>query len=441
MDAQAGVALLEVLISAVLVALIVIATFTGFDASNRATADERAHTQADVLAQQDEDRLRSLQINQLSGLSETRTATYNGTEYKITSTGEFLSDSTESTSCVKEAQNASYVRTTSKVTWNALGNRPAVIETGLITPPAGGELLVQVFDGSGNGVSGMTVEATGPSPSAAVAKATTGASGCVIFASMAEGEYSVTTFQTGYVDKDGNSEPPVSLRTATVTSGATTKKSFQFAKGGALQVSFVNSAGAASEGDMFVAYNNTMTAPWIRTFGTLGTYTASVTTPKTLFPFASEYVVYAGTCTADRPSANGQPESANLSIKVPPGETAAINVVVPPVNMQVFGGANNVSEKVTKFTGTFKDEGEECEGKLHPFSTTTAVEGLLHKPMSYGTFSLCVASKEKVGAPAEYRKLKSTAIENKTPAGSSTYSIYLGSAAGEHRSGSAYTCP
>jgi Tfp pilus assembly protein PilV len=440
--------LIEVLISAVLVALIVIATFTGFDVSNRATADERAHAQADVLAQQDEDRLRSLQINQLSGLSETRTATYNGTVYTITSTGEFLADSTETVSCVKEAQSASYVRTTSKVTWTALGTRPAVVETGLITPPIGGELLVQVFDGKGNGVPGMTVQATGPSPSTAVVNATTGSNGCVIFAAMKEGEYNVNTFQTGYVDKDGNSEPPISQRTVSVTTGATTKKSFQFAKGGALSVNFVSNTGAASEGDIFVAYNTNMTIPSIRTFGTIGTFAGNVTTPKTLFPFGepsppapepiSPYTVYAGSCAANKPSTNG---GTDPSVNVTPGETASINVVVPPINIQVWSGksSSEPGTQVTSFSGTITDEG--CENKVRSFSTTSATNGELHKPMPFGSkYKLCVASNAKVGTPtAKYKKLKNVAILNNKPEGTSLQAIYLGS--GEEQTGSAYTCP
>jgi Tfp pilus assembly protein PilV len=454
MDAQAGFALLEVLISAVIVALIVIATFTGFDVTQRATADERAHAQADVLAQQDEDRLRSMQIDQLSGLNETHTVKYNGTEYTIKSTGEFLNDTTESQSCVREAQNASYVRTVSTVSWPALKARPAVVETGLITPPAGGELLVQVFDGSGAGVAGMSVVAKGPSPSEATVSAITGASGCVIFAALGEGTYSVDTYQLGYVDKDGNNEPPISQRTASVTSGTTTKKQFQFGKAGELTVKFVNEAGGASEGDSFVTFNTGITTGLVRGFGTLGAseYAASKTSPKTLFPFSSNYAVYAGTCTADAPPAAILEKQGVI---VPPGGAASINVVVPPINMQVFSGSSSGSpgSKVESFTGSFTDLGVECrenatggegtgvEEKVHPFSAATAVNGELHKPMPFGTFTLCVASTAKVGAPSEYRKLMSTAVENKTAAGTSLYSIYLGSGAGEHRSGSAYTCP
>jgi type II secretory pathway pseudopilin PulG len=451
LDEQAGFALLEVLISAVIVALIVIATFTGFDASNRATASERAHAQADVLAQQDEDRLRSLQIGQLSNLSETRTVKYKETEYTVVSTGEFVADTSGTTSCSAEAQEASYVRTTSKVTWPSLGTRPAVVETGLITPPAGGALLVQVFGGDGKPVTGMTVKATGPAPGSGSVTGLTGEKGCVIFAGMPEGTYAVTTFQAGYVDKNGNSEPLPSERSVTLVPGTTEKKSFEFDQPGGLTVSFEPSVGAEAVGDTFVAQNPSMPTPSFKSFGTAGTYAANVTSGgKTLFPFGEpsppaekaigQYTVYAGTCEADEPTRNGQP--INPTINVLPNETVAKKVPLPAINIKVMSGSSSVSAgaAVTKFEGAFKDEGAECGGKEHPFSTVTATEGELHKGMPFGKFSLCVVSKEKVGSPtAEYRKLKGTVFENKNAAGTPLTTIYLGS--GEHRSTSAYTCP
>ena len=421
MDAQAGFALLEVLISAVILALIVIATFTGFDVTQRATADERAHAQADVLAQQDEDRLRSLQINQISGLNETHNVTYNGTTYTITSTGEFLADSTESPSCVKEAGSASYVRTTSTVTWPALKSRPPVVETGLITPPIGGELLVQVFDGNGAGVPGMTVQATGPSPSAAVVSAVTGANGCVVFSSMKEGEYSVNTFQTGYVDKDGNTEPPVSKRTASVTTGATTKKQFEFAQAGALKVNYVNSASASVEGDQFLIYNNSMSIPWFRVFGTLGTYAHTITTPTTVFPFGSAYSVYAGSCTADAPSA-AILEAQN--IKVTGGATGTVNVLVPPINVEVLSGISSVTPgtAVTNATGTLKDTGTGCN-TTRTISSTPAGK-LPHPNMPFGNYSLCVTA--RIGVT---NRKSTIPIVNNLATGTPNTPIYLGAAA------------
>jgi hypothetical protein len=203
-----------------------------------------------------------------------------------------------------------------------------------------------------------------------------------------------------------------------------------------------------------VTFHTSITTGLVRGFGVLGAseYTASKTSPKTLFPFSSRYAVYAGTCTADAPP---EPLLENQGILVPAGESATVNVVVPPVKLQVFSGSSSGSPgtKVENgFTGSFTDLGVECretstgvegsgvEEKVHPFSSgASTINGELLKPMPFGQFTLCVASKAKVGAPSEYRKLSGTVVENKTAGGTGIYSIYLG--AGEHRSGSAYTCP
>jgi Tfp pilus assembly protein PilV len=441
-DAQAGFALIEVLISAVMLALIVVATFTGFDVANQASADERSRAQADVVAQQDEDRLRSFQINRLSGLAETRTVAYGGYTYTVVSKGEFIADSSGSSSCSTVAEEASYVRTTSTVTWPGAGTRNPVVETGLITPPAGGALLVQVTNAKAAPVSGVTITATGPASASAV----TGPKGCVIFAALAEGTYTVTAHETGYIDKEGKETPEL---TTTIVPGTTDKKAFELDKPGAIAASFEPStAEEEAKGDTFVAQNPLMPTPSYKTFGTPGTYVTTVTSPTELFPFGEpatsehsatgQYGVYAGTCEADNPEkvGAGPPKSVNVL----PGETVAVKVPLPAVNMQVFSGTSgSPGSKVTEFSGTFKDEGTGCEGKLHPFSTVTATEGLLHKGMPFGKFTLCVASTKKVGSPSEYKKLKSTTVENNSAAGTSTYAIYLGS--GEHSSLTAYTCP
>ena len=229
------------------------------------------------------------------------------------------------------------------------------------------------------------------------------------------------------------------LQAVTIAPGTTEKREFEFDRPGTLAVSFATN-GVAAEGDTFVAHNTGIPLPSFHTFGTPGTYATTVTSPKTIFPFPNAYTVYAGTCEADEPTQNLQ--SINPSVEVKPNETAAVTVPLPAVNMQVFSGtSSSAGEKVTSFSGTVKDEGKECEGKLHAFSTITATEGELHKGMPFGTFTLCVASNGKVGSPTpEYKKLKATAVENKNAAGSSVYKIYLGS--GEHRTNTGpYTCP
>lgn len=341
------------------------------------------------------------------------------------------------------------MRTISKVTWSGAGTRNPVVETSLISPPAGGALIVKIINAKGGPVAGMPVTAKGPSPSSSTVSATTGIKGCVIFAGLAEGEYTATASETGWVnEKSGGPEPLPAEQSVTIAPGTTATKAFAFDRPGALAVSFAPSTEKeAPESDTFVAQNTGMPTPGFRWFGTLGTYAKTVTSPTTLFPFAGAYTVYAGTCEMDEPSQNNQPESSNPGVNVLPGETASVTVPLPAVNIKVMSGSSAALEglPVGEVLGSFEDtrcKNSEEKPEVHKFPYTATEAGELHKGMSFGIFSLCVASKLKVGTPtAEYRKLKGTVVENKNAAGSSLYTIYLGSASAEHKTTSAYTCP
>jgi Tfp pilus assembly protein PilV len=438
---SAGFALIEVLISAVMLALIVIATFTGFDEANQSTADERARSEADIVAQQDEDRLRSFQISQLSGLTETHSVTYGGTEYTVHSSGEFISDTTGGTSCSTEAAEASYVRTISKVTWPGAGTRYPVVETGLITPPAGGQILVQVSNAKGAPVSGVTATATGPNNASAL----TGTQGCVIFAGLNEGEYVIKVHKAGYVTKEGVAEPE---KKATVIAGTTEKKPFELDQAGGIAVSFEPSIGAEAKGDTFVAQNSALPTPAFRTFGTLGVYETIVNSGLELYPFgepsppaaeaSGQYSVYAGTCPADSPAPFGvSPKAVNVLA----GETVSVKVPLPAINIKLMSGkSSSPGSAVINFKGSFKDEGSECHGAEHPFTMTTDSTGELHLGMPFGkAFSLCVYSTEKFGT--KYRKAENITIANELSTGTTLQTIYLQSSGTHNESESMPTCP
>jgi Tfp pilus assembly protein PilV len=419
---EEGFMLIEVMISALLVGLIVIATLNGFDAANRASADERSHAQADGLAQQDEDRLRGMQVSELSGLSQTREVIYNGTHYTVKSSAKFVADSTGSESCTSGSTSADYIRTTSEVGWPALKTRPKVVETGLIAPRLGGSILVQVFDASAKGDPGMTVTATGPSPSASTETGTTDANGCVIFGSMEPGEYKVTTHQIGYVEKNGNSEPPISEQSATVLNGSTTKKEFEFAQAGEITVSFAG--GPPAEGDTWLAFNPSMTN--FRAFGTLETYQASVTSPKTMFPFTSPYTVYAGSCESDDPHAINpaikDPEAPTGPGGLPAGGSASATVTVPPIKIKVMSGksAGTPGKAIENAVVWLEDTG--CK-TVHMFKTNAA--GALPRPgVPFGKYSLCVTGGALGGNNGATKGLAAkrkytTSVTNDTVAGPS----------------------
>ncbi len=300
-----GFAIIEVLVSSILLALIVIGTFTAFDSSNRYTANEQDRSQASSLAQQDEDRLRGLQVSQLSTLNATRTVTLNGTTFTVTSTGQFQSDASGTSSCGGSG-TADYIKTTSTVTWPAMGATPPVVAESVITPPAGGSLIVQVVDAAGDPVSGMAVTGSG----AGTLSGTTGVDGCVIFGGLNPGSYNVAVSQSGYVDKDGNTTPPVSQQAVTVIPGSSATKTFYFDQAGAMQVYFTSKqyGGATNNnvtGDTLVVFNNNMTYPGYRYFGAAGTPDTPPLVAPNIFPFPSTYTVYAGSCPADAPSALG----------------------------------------------------------------------------------------------------------------------------------------
>jgi Tfp pilus assembly protein PilV len=416
---EAGDSLIEVLLSAVVIVLIVSATVVALNSTNRATALGRERSQADALAQQDEDQLRSEPIAKLSELSVKhesllREVTTGGTRYTITSTAQYKSDKTSTASCTSTTASADYIETASEVTWHSLGHSNPVVETGIISPPAGSTIIVQVTGASGEPVPQMTVQATGPS----TVSAETSSDGCAILAVL-PGEYEVNVHRPGYVDASGYSESnkdPKTTGSFYVIAEATIKKSYQFAPAGELTVNYVNSSGTSVEGDGFVAFNTLLSAP--RSFGTAGTYATSLTSPKTIFPFTSAYSVYAGSCESDVPTGT-PPEAA-----VPSGGSASVNVVLAPIGMVVRegtapGAATEGAVMKSGVTGTIEDTG--CK-TVRKFTANSNGE-LPHPYLPFGTYSLCVTG--TIGGK-QRRYTSPGPIANNSASGTNVGTIYLG---------------
>ncbi len=381
--------LVEVVISAALLIVIAIGTLSAFDAAGRFTTDEQRHSQANALAQQDEDRLRAIPVSQLSGLNQTQYMTANGAPlascnantgtncFTVTSTGQFQTESTGSSSCSSNG-SADFIRTTSTVTWPNIGTRLPVTAESVITPPAGGSLIVDVVDSQGNGVPNMTVAGSGPS----TLSATTGSNGCAIFAGLTGGNYNISVAQGGYVDKDGNSFPPPNQQTATVIEGSSVTKVFQFDRAGSIGTTFTyGQGGTPTNGDVITIANSNMTYPGLRTFGTAGGYASSVTAVN-VFPFQSGYTVYAGSCQADEPSANGGTDP--LPVVVPQGGAApSVTIPLPTLNVTVAG---TILLPAAGATLVITDTG--CNVKR---TLVVNPNGQLGVALPYGTYTVCAA--------------------------------------------------
>jgi len=412
---EAGDTLIEVLVSAILIALIVVAMFNGFDVTSRASASERSRAQADALAQQAEDKLRGLPVSTLSELEAkplVEEVTQNGTKYTITSTTQYVTDATATASCNSSATSGSYIRTTSTVTWASLGTRKPVIESGIISPPPGSALIVQVTNAASEGVAGMTVTATGPAPAATANTLETAANGCAILA-LLPGEYKINVSKTGYVDENwyaSSEADPGSTHSVYLTAESAVKEPYRFDLAGTLEVKFTESV-PKEGGDSFVAFNSLMTSPAFRQIGKLEKYEETVKSSATVFPFAEKapYSVYAGTCEANNPVAVNPENSPPEKISISPGGKGVATVTQPPINIRVMSGTKAGSKategvKVESATGTLV-EPKEPEGCGVTRKFTTNKEGALpHPGMPYGEYTLCVTGGKEGGVNKETKE-------------------------------------
>jgi Tfp pilus assembly protein PilV len=419
-DSERGDTLIEVVISAALISLIVIAVLFGLDSTNRATANSRARSQADALAQQDEERLRSEPIKKLNELERKETVTVGATTYTITTTSKYIADATSTASCTSSVPTADYLKTISTVTWPSMGPNGAVTETGVISPPADSALIVRVED-AGTPLAGAKVVAKGPAPSTSAYELETSLNGCAILA-LTPGEYTINVSKTGYVDENGyantfEDKSGSVTKTVYLPAETTSKAGYHIGLAGKLHVTFTEAGKTVPPpvGDSFVYFNTDMAYP--ETYpnpAALETYSNELEAGN-IYPAGSsvDYTVYAGTCEADLPTRNGQ--VSNPKVPVGPGETAAVPVPLAPISIKVLE-SKGPEKPVNNATVVLEDTG--CKA-LRKLSTTS--EGTLNHPgMPFGTYSLCVTA-----TVAGKHREDTIPIENDNAAGTPLQTIYL----------------
>jgi hypothetical protein len=421
---EAGISMIEVIVSALLVGLIVLGTFSGFDSAGRASAGERAHAQATVLAQKDEERLRGLTAAELSAFGTTpkvSEVTEGATKFKITSTAQPVSSSSEQFTC-GTSSTADYLQTTSSVTWAALGKHAPVTQSSIVSAPTDGGLLVEVIEQNSKGLEGATVNATGATAQ------TTPASGCVIFGSLTAGTVTVTAEDGGDVDPSGNR--PASKE---VTLGGTTLTpvKLQLAAWGSLVVGFENK-GSTVTGDTFYAQNAEIPAPSGFVGGTPSKFVSSARLEE-LFPFATPgYTAFAGDCEVNNPEVLSKKEVADRSGVVTPNGTTTLKVEEPEVPVTVFKGTKSVPGSVLTTPTSAKIINTGCKSKSAQNYTTVeykhavtldATGKLAQKYQPYAAeLEFCVVMLES-GTYYKYSSPKP--FSNITKAGAAAQTFYL----------------
>src|SRR3954451_6179500 len=159
---QEGGILIEVVVSAGLVAAIGTAVLSGVDGSVKTAVQNRERSVAAALAEQDQERMRSFTTVQLEGYSQTRTVTVRGIPYTVQSTTGWVWDGSATVSCTNNSSRTNYMRIASTVT--PAGNRPGrpVTVSSLMAPTNdSGTMGVMIINRSGGPRPGLTVNVTG----------------------------------------------------------------------------------------------------------------------------------------------------------------------------------------------------------------------------------------------------------------------------------------
>jgi hypothetical protein len=430
--------LIEVVISAMLVAIIAIATLTGFDTAGRATADERQHNQATLLAAKDEERLRGMNVTELGRLGTVTLPLVkeDGTSYTIQSKAQFISAAKEEEACATSGGNADYIRTSSQVTWPSLTKKKtasepepleSVSQSSIVPVPTSTSLLVNVRNQANEGVEGAIVKVTGKTTKATVEQ-TTPISGCVIFGAMADSKVEVTATKAGWITESGEEEPPA--KEATLSKTALVTATFTIAQPGSILAEF-ESAGTPVQGDTFYASHTSFEGATVG--GTAGTY-ASTAKLEGLFPFAtpgtppgeSPYTAYAGECSTENNAelvaspnnvVGGKKEVTDRLVQVNPGATTTVRVEVPAVRVELYEGSLPTSK------GSLDSKAEakitNC-GVSRVMKTTSA--GALERPNQPYSKKLKLCLTQVVGTQ---RYTYSTEVANTARTGVTVPTIYM----------------
>jgi prepilin-type N-terminal cleavage/methylation domain-containing protein len=386
---EQGFTLIEVLVSALLVVLISAAVAEALVTSGDFTAFTRSHAQANVVAEQDQERMKAMSDTLLTALHQTRTVTLNNTQYTVTSTATFL-NATGGSSCT--SRGAAYFKLTSTVTWAGAvgGSAKSVTEESLITRSLAGTMVATANDQTASPLAGVTINASGQNTGYA-AEATTDQNGCVAFAGLPSDSFTLTYTDLGYVDVNGDSSPTQTQSVNQTSTAAANTEVMGLA--GSVKPSFYteNSAHTALTVSGYeLSYYGSGNGNKMTAAKTVGSQTAPGTlTATSLFPFwasssttyTNNYQLWAGACEQEQPLV---PPTGSGTATVPPG-TAVVaasggtpSVAEPAIDVAVKYNGSYVTPGQVWVTFTGSGTGGACSDKWQniPVAGTELVSGV-----------------------------------------------------------------
>jgi Tfp pilus assembly protein PilV len=385
---ESGWALLETLVSAAVLVVIALAIASSLDAASKASGNNKARGVASSLAEQDQERMRSMSAATLSNYHPAPRPVPSGSvTYTVTSRADWIRDSAgEVESCTAKSGQPEYLRITSTVTSNVVGtSMKPIVERGIVAPPVSfgaglGTLTVLVQDHDNKPVPGMsvTVQKSGSPARSDV----TNDLGCAVFGYIPIGAYTVTATRQYWVDRDGNASATGST---TVTQGNVSTVPLTYDWAGSINTTLDGAAPTNLKLTVTPAARAARFADVVP-----GSTSASATG---LFPFTEPYSVFAGSCSDANPSSYG---GSVPTAMVSPGQPTTLSSVLPlpriRITLQKNGSA--YTNAAVKITSTISGCTE---------TTTIPPNGLLTVPMPYGHYRVCADDLSSTGiaiAPA-----------------------------------------
>ncbi|HEY6731993.1 MAG TPA: prepilin-type N-terminal cleavage/methylation domain-containing protein [Solirubrobacterales bacterium] len=392
--AEDGFALIEVLVSALVLAIVAAGVVALLQATTRSAANERRYSEGHALAQEDQARMRSMRLSALNRLKEERKLTIDGNTFTVLSEGVFINNSTrQPAACTSGTTAADYVRITSTVTWP--GVRQPVVMKSMVSPSNGsldpnrGTLIVSVKSPSGEGIAGLPLAGSGPG----IFSGSTDSTGCANFSDLPAGSYTVTPTSTTLVGKDGKHPHGVSTD---VSAGTTSTLSLEYAKPASIPVEF--------------EYRLTSTSPYkpakldsayfYNTSGSAAYWTTDKTrqlslTAAPIYPFPSQITMWAGSCSGNSPESTGKVNRTFLAGEV---ATTPVKLKVPAFEVTVTSGGSPVKgAEITLSDDNCNDEDGDplmrtytSEAGGHQAASTTATEPEYGIPS--GTYDICASA-------------------------------------------------
>lgn len=299
---DSGISIVEVLVAALIFAIVSVGVAQATVTAIRQAADQRARITALSLAASEIDKVRAY-IDPFDVDPEEYDVVIDGTEYTVTRSTEWVTSSGLDIPCgAGGTGNMQYKRVNVRVSWDSrMGMTPPVSSDTILAPdgrindPTRGTIMVSVKGAAGTGTPGVAVTispVSGGATALDTQPAPTNSLGCTYALKVVPGTYNVSLSKTGHIATDQATSP---VKSVTVVAGGTVSVPFDYDRHATLGLVY----GSSSSSNRYATNNETT---FVNTYGTF--YVPGTSSTVRLYPFGG-YTAIAGHYIAPDPDGSG----------------------------------------------------------------------------------------------------------------------------------------